>query len=130
MSRMRVAGGAGAVATLGLTVAAALRHPQGDIGRLLVYIVLAIFVWTLVAVVVSGRRRGVGVACISGALLSVSVAAYLFFAQPIAFAECGRLAQELTRPECRDHGPAAAVVTSVAVAIVLGAIGIRSLRRV
>jgi len=117
------------VATIALAVGASRTHPQGNVGRVVPYVVAAIVVWSAAAVVVSGGRRGAAVACGTGAALFMAVAIYRFFVRPIPFAECGRLVEELDNRACRDHGDIGLVVLTVIATAVLVVAGVVVVRR-
>lgn len=113
--RRRLAPLAGSLLATGvLAVPAVLSHPQGDIARLIPYVLAGIGVWVLFAAATGGRRAAAATACGLGALGLLGVAAVAFFVAPIPTGECRSLFLEWNTPYCRADGPIALVVASAA----------------
>lgn len=93
------------------------------------YVVATVIVWSVTVARVAGAVRGMSVAALStaGCLLATSV--YLFAIEPIPFAECGPLIQELNDRACRREASIAAVAATLLGALVFGTAGVVLLTR-
>jgi hypothetical protein len=112
---------AGVASTVVLAALAVAQHPQGDVARVVPYAVGAGIVWVAVAAAVAGPRAAARVACALAAPGLLAVALYVLFVEPIPFAECGRLIQELGRPACRSHGSVGLMVAAGSGSVLSGA---------
>ena len=77
--------------SLVLVVAAADRRPQGDITRIVPFVVAGLVLWAVVVGVAFGPRRGATLALVGGATFLLASSLYLVFVQPIDYAECEQL---------------------------------------
>jgi len=128
VDRTRLSIAFGVVGTAVLAVAAAGRHPQGNIGRAAPYVAAAAALWVAVSAVAAGGRAAVTTACALAAAGLAAVAVYALFIDPVSFAECGRLVEELNDPACRSHGPVG-LVLAAAGGSVLATAGLVASRR-
>ena len=105
--RVRRGGGAaiavGLVISLVLLVMAADRRPQGDITRIVPYVLAAVLLWAVVVGVAFGPRRGAIVALVGGAVFLLAAGLYVVFVAPIDYAECEQLFLEVSNDPCREH---------------------------
>ena len=124
----------GLVATVGMAVVAAGRHPQGNIGRLTPFVIATVVLWTAIAGATRGWRAAALTACGLGSPLLLALAGYLLFFDPVP-GDCPNLFQSLRyragNGSCIDRGHpwlvAGTAVGSVAVAFV--SLRVRATRR-
>jgi hypothetical protein len=114
----------GLAASVLVYVGAMSRHPQGDIGRAVPFVLAAVLVWAVVVGVGFGWRRGVVLALLGGAVSLLAVGLYIPFVLPIGYAECGSIVQERSNEECLRHSDLVWALLCIVGAVGCGAVGI------
>ncbi len=128
--RLRVRRGRGAAIAVGLVlslvflVAAADRHPQGDITRTVPFVLAALLLWSVVVGVAFGPRWGAIVALVGGAVFLLAAGLYVVFVPQIDYAECQQLYLEVSNNACRDHSDLGWAVFFLVGAVCCGALGL------
>lgn len=128
-SRPAVAIAIGLAMSLVLVVAAADRRPQGDITRIVPFVLATLLLWAAVVAVAFGPRRGATVALVGGAVCLLAAGLYVLFVPPIDYAECQQLFLEISNDPCRDHSDLGWAALFLVGAAGGGALGLRASRR-
>jgi hypothetical protein len=95
--------GSGVVASVGLCVAAMDTYPQGNIRRVVPFVLLAIAVWTVEVGILGGARRGAIVALTGAAVFMTVTALLVFILPPLDYGDCQSVSRILWRETCRAH---------------------------
>ena len=128
-NRRGIAVAVGLGASLLLCAAAVARRPQGDITRVVPFLLAALLLWALVLGITFGPRWGAAVALAGGAVLLLAAGVYMVFVTPIDYAECQQLYLELSDDACRDQSDLGWAVLVGVGALCCGALGLLVGRR-
>lgn len=134
MSVMATAGGRAAPGSrrrsalvLGLTAGPALLawgaavDPQADVSRLAPHLLAAVVLVAIGATLAGGPRVGVVAGSTALALAAAATLVLVAAIEPIPWAECGTLLEELDDPSCRSEGPVGVAAAAAATAVVASA---------
>lgn len=125
--------GSGVVASVALCVAAMDAHPQGNIRRVVPFVLLAVAVWAIEVGILGGARQGAIVAFTGAALFMTVTALLAFILPPLEYGDCQSVSRILWRETCRAQieleWVAVLVIGALACVTVAVALGVNGARR-